>query len=270
MSGKKSKQQGSSFEYRIRDWFRNREGWFAERNPLSGASEQISESVGKHDVRAWNNKSIFLQVEAKKRTRVKDPKKRRQIEVMKEWIDKIDFNNDEILVIGFDRTEPYVLITTDRFFKILGRSYSIEYNKDNSYGGSTQFVLKQSNLEDEYYHLWWKAFDEHYTMLTLEKFITLRETIRLDEEKELSIEELIKRCTDIEKLKEIENERLEELSYTQKRLLYQKFEQLESDSFINPLAHAQSQFWLDDAFICTCPHCSEKITTKDLRNSNQE
>jgi len=71
---------GKNAEYRLRDWLRAREGWKAERNPLSGASEQIEEELGKHDIRAWNDDlRIFLQLENKK-TMIK--KKNKDVKMM--------------------------------------------------------------------------------------------------------------------------------------------------------------------------------------------
>jgi len=265
--GKKNKSIGNSFEYRIRDWFKKRDGWQSERNPLSGASEQFTNAVGKHDVRAWKD-SIFLQIEAKKRSRTKDPKKRHQIEIMKEWIDKIDFDKDEILVIGFDRSDLYTLIPTKRLEKILGREIALKEDI-STYSGGTQFVIKLKDLEEnEYSHVYWKPFDIHYSLLSLDKFITLRETINLEDE--ITIEDKIKRCTSIDQIKNLEKEELENLSYGQKKLLYQKFETLENGLQINPFARATDQFWLDDAFLLVCPHCNEKITKKHLKKEEEQ
>lgn len=264
MGGSKSKNAGNSYEYRVANWFANRPGWNGLRNPLSGASEQISESVGKHDVRAWHNAlPIFLQIECKKRTRVRDEKKRSQIEIKKEWIDKINFAVDEILVVSTDRSDMYVFIPTKRFFTILGRSFELTYDKSQIYSGDKQFVFKRESVDesvDKRYYLQWMG--EAWTVLLLEEFVTLRETANLDDK--LSIEDQIKRLVTLEKAQEFEKLNLPDLNYNQKRLLYSKLQELESGTLVNPIAHSNDQFWLDDAFVLACPHCSEKITKKDL------
>lgn len=111
---KLSKTRGTGYEYRIRDWFRNEKeskdkptGWEAERNSLSREEKSFGETVAKHDVKAWkdiNDKDrIFLQIEAKKTG--KDVHT-----IQKEWIDKIDFASDELLVIALNRTAHYAVI----------------------------------------------------------------------------------------------------------------------------------------------------------------
>ena len=109
MGKSKNKNLGTSFEYRAVNWFQAREGWKSIRIPLSGSSDSITESIGGHDVKAWHeNRSIFLIVECKKRSRVKDEKKRNQIEIKKEWIDKLQYQKDEILVVATDRSDMYI------------------------------------------------------------------------------------------------------------------------------------------------------------------
>lgn len=260
--GKRVKQQGTAFEYRVRDWFLKRAGWEAERNPLSGASDQISEGLGKHDVRAWNDQ-LFFEIECKKRTRTKDPKKRSQIEVQKDWIEKINFNKDEFLCIGFDRSDLYVIISTKRFEEILGRKVNTSYDKDNTFTGKSQFVFRADYFEKgPRVHLWWvDVKDQYFTALTLEDFVTLRETATLHDA--LSLEEQIKRINNLEKLQTFELENLAQMNHTQKKLLYQKYEFLEMG--LNPKYVADAQYWNTDAFICICPGCEMKITASQLK-----
>lgn len=264
---KNAKRIGNAFEYRVADWFDGKPGWFGLRNPLSGASEQIKNAVSKHDVRAWNEQlNIFLQIECKKRSKnAKDAKKSDSIEIKKEWIDKLDFENDELLVFATNRSPIYVFIPTARFFLLLGRSYTIEYDKHHHFKGEKQFVLYRELVDtakDQRFHLVWNQ--EPWTILLLEDFLMLRETAKI--ELSLSIEEQIKRLTTLENALTFEKNNLTTLNYKQKSLLYSKIHQLESDGFVNPIVHAESQFWLDDAFILVCPHCSEKITKKDLES----
>lgn len=90
----------------------------------------------------------------------------------------------------------------------------------------------------------------------------LRETTIVDVV--LTFADHVMRATTIERLLELEQEATD-VSYREKRLLYQKFEELESGHFINPIAHANSQFWMGgNAFICICPHCEQAIHSSDL------
>jgi hypothetical protein len=260
MSGSKSKRAGSSYEYRIRNWFIEK-GWSSKRIALSGAVEDI----GRHDVHAWKN-DIYLVIEAKKRTKVADIKKRSQIEIKKEWIDKILFDKDELLVVATDNSPHYAVLPIKRFFQILGRRLEISYDKSNSYSGDKQFVFKRELVDesiDKRYHLQWLG--EGWIILLLEEFVTLRETATLEDN--LSHEEKIQRLSTYEKAQEYEKLYLQDLNYRQKYLLYSKLEQLESGEMINPLAHANEQFWLKDgeAYVVTCPHCDTNIYKKDLK-----
>lgn len=269
--GKAAKVRGTSFEYRVRNWFNMQAGWQSERNPLSGASEQIKETVAKHDVRAWHTaKSIFLQIETKKRGKSKNSKRGQQMEIMREWIEKIDFTKDELLVIGLDRSDLYAVVPTERYFQLLGLTYDITYTKDNTYAGQTQFLFKLVDLQDDLYHIKWECADfcEYYTIFPLERFVVLRETITL--EMTLTFADRVMRAMTVDELKNLEQE-VGSQTYKDKRLLYQKFEELESGQFINPVAHAQAQFWMGgDAFICICPHCEQPIHRADLSGTQED
>lgn len=264
MGKSKNKSIGNAFEYRIAKWFSDREGWNGLRNPLSGASEQINTSISKHDVRAWhNNLPIFLQIEAKKRSKVADEKRRNSIEIKKEWIDKLDFFKDEILVVATDRSDLYVFVPLKRFFQVLGRSYEVNYDQDQIYTGEKQFVFKREAVDStplKRYHLQW--LEKDWIILMLDEFITLRETANIQDD--LTLEEQIKRLSTLDSARNFEKIHLSDLDYKQKSLLYAKLDQLENGSHVNPIYHAQEQFWLDDAFIIVCPFCAKKITKKDL------
>lgn len=265
MGKSKNKNLGNSFEYRVANWFSDREGWSGLRNPLSGASEQVNTQISKHDVRAWHDSlPIFFQIECKKRSKVKDPKRRDSIEIKKEWIDKLDFNKDEILVVATDRSDLYVFIPTKRYFKVLGRSYQVEYEKDQSYSGDRQFLFKRENVDNnpqKKYHLRW--IEKEWVILLLDEFVTLRETS--DIEDDLSFEDRIKRLNTLEGAQNFEKLNVSSLSNKEKSLMYAKLDQLEHGGKINPIIYAQEQFWMgDDAFVLVCPHCSVKITKKDL------
>ena len=265
MTVNKGSKSGKVFEYRVANWFNQREGWQGARNPLSGASQQIVESISKHDVRAWNEKlSIFLQIEAKKKTGI-NKAKRNEIIVQQKWLDKIDFTKDEILVFATDRSDLYAFIPTTRFFQILGRQYRVEYSKENTYSGDSQFLMRREYVDDaaqKRYHLKWS--DKEYTVLMLDEFLTLRETVILDDD--LSFEDRIKRLTSLEKALVFEVNYWDHLSTPQRKLLYTKLTELESGQIINPLHLSEAQFWLEDSFVLVCPHCKEKITKKDLQS----
>lgn len=263
MTKNKSGRSGKAFEYRVANWFEKRDGWKGLRNPLSGASQQIVESISKHDVRAWNEGlSIFLQIEVKKKTGI-NKEKRDEIIIKQAWIEKIDFTKDELLVFATDRSDLYAFIPTCRFFQILKRSYCITYDKHNIFNGDSQFLLRREFVDSasmKRFHLKWNEIE--YTVLLLEDFITLRETTILDDD--LSMEDRIKRLTSLEKALKFEKDCLNKLTTTQKRLFYTKLEELESGQILNPVYLSQQQFWLTDSFVLVCPHCSTKITKQDL------
>lgn len=111
---KLSKTRGTGYEYRIAKWFSNEKqtdskpkGWEAERNSLSREEKSFGKTTAKHDVKAWKDvdeyNRIFLQIEAKKTA--KDIHT-----IQKEWIDKIDFKKDELLVIALNRTAHYAVL----------------------------------------------------------------------------------------------------------------------------------------------------------------
>jgi len=263
MGKSKNKNLGTSYEYRVVEWFKSREGWNSQRIPLSGASQAVTDSIGGHDVKAWKE-NILLTIECKKRSRVADIKRRDSIEIKKEWVNKLDFNKDEILVVSTDRSDLYVFIPTERFFKVLGRSYVVEYTKDQVYSGDKQFVFKRASVDDSLdkrFHLKW--MEQEWIILLLDEFVSLRETANISDE--LSFQDQIKRLNTLESALSFEKLNLAQITNKEKSLLYAKIDQLESGSIINPLVYAKEQFWLgEEAFVLVCPHCSKKIVKKDL------
>ena len=264
------KNRGTSYEYRVADWFQARKKWSGRRIPLSGASAQIEESVGRHDVRTWHDDlPIFLQIECKKRGTTKKKVNQNQMEIQSIWIDKLEWYKDELLVFATNRSPHYAFLPLKRFFQILGRKYDISYDKKNTYNGAKQFALKRELIdeaEDKRFHLKWR--EQEYVALYLEDFVELRETADLHDE--LSFEDIIKRLTSLERGVEFEKLNLDELDYKQKRLLYSKLEELKSGTLISPMKHAQEQFWMEeDAFILNCPFCKENVRTKDLKKGEE-
>jgi predicted nucleic acid-binding protein len=112
-----SKQRGYGLEYKIVNWFNNEEkrvdwplGWESERNTLSREEKKFGVTTAKHDVKALKcltDGAIFLQLEAKKTGKELHT-------IQKQWIDKINFHNDELLVIAFSRSENFAVIDIER------------------------------------------------------------------------------------------------------------------------------------------------------------
>ena len=136
--GKRSKTIGDGFEYRVRDWFRT-QGWSSERNPLSGASEQLKKLVAKHDVRASKN-GLFLQLECKKTNNTQKHKLQRI------WYEKVDFTNDEFIVFGFGRSPIYCCIPLEIYRELHPNICSIPRYIAK---GTAQFTFHRQWLEDE-------------------------------------------------------------------------------------------------------------------------
>lgn len=264
MSGNTNKLKGSSYEYRIRDWFIAR-GYGSKRIALSGAVQEI----GRHDVHAWKD-DLYLIIEAKKRTKTSDPKKHNQIEIKLDWTEKILWNKDEFLVFATLRSPHYCMVPTKRFFEVLGRSYDILYDKKNTFKGDKQFLFKREYIEeapDQRFHVQWGKRKDLYTICMLEEYVTLRETANLVDE--ISIEDKIRRLQTIETALEFEKLYLEELDYKEKKLLYAKLDHLENDVMMNPVATAESQFWMSDAWVLNCPHCEKSIRKDDLTKKKE-
>lgn len=262
---KRSKQRGTSYEVRITNWFKELPGWDALRIPLSGASSSITQHIGGHDVKAWNEKkSITLIVEAKKRGTVKDDKRCNEMEIKKEWIDKIDFDKDEVLVFATQRSPHYALIPLKRFFQILGRKFLVDYNKEQIFKGKGQFLFKRESFEKhgDYYHINWA--EAPYVIMLLEKFVVLRETSNLVTH--LPLEDQIRNIQTLEQGKIFEQTNLEDLNYREKKMLYEKLDFLENGGFLNPLFHAKEQWYNQSAFVCICPHCEQKILKSDFES----
>jgi hypothetical protein len=265
--GARVKRAGTSAEYAVANWFCKRENWEAKRNILSGASQQFCETVSKHDCRAWHKTlPIFLQIEVKKKTGIGN--KPNEIIVQNEWIEKIDFSKDELLVISTNRSPLWAFLPADRYFQILGRKYNVEYTSNQIFKGKSQFLFKREYIEncDNKFHLLWD--NKPYIVLLLEDFVMLRETANINDN--LTMEEQIIRLNSLEKA--IQFEQLNQsLTYHEKSLLYNKMDQLDQGIFTNPIAKADQQWWLSDdqKYILTCPHCKQQVTKQDLTSKNE-
>lgn len=258
--GKKVKARGTSYEYRIRGWFKDR-GWQSERNNLSGASTQISELIAKHDVRASNN-GIFLQIEAKKTANKEKHKLQRK------WITGLDFTNDEFLVFAFGRSDHYVLISRSYYVSLAGE----ENTPDVRYTarGDSQFTFHKAWVQDEDpMGFLWETHGELYVVTNLDDFITLIE--KRGPLKALDPLSYISSATSVADLVEWYKENKHRLTNKEKCLYYGKLHRLEYNitDEASPEFIATTQWWRDtsDDVICKCPHCQELITHGQMKES---
>ncbi len=161
---------GKGYEYRVKKWF-IAHNWKSERNPLSGASQQISSELGKHDVRSWREDlRIFLQIECKKTN-----KKANTINVKQDWFDKIDFGNDEFLCFSYKNClEHFCLMPTNVIDKIMP---NLNKTKEiYSPVGKKQFIMKREWLEKKPNQAFVLMFNnKEYSIVNLEEFINARE-----------------------------------------------------------------------------------------------
>lgn len=242
---------GKGYEYRVRNWFVDK-GWKAERNPLSGASDQIEEELGKHDVRAWRDDlNIFLQIECKK-TMIKKKNKAGEdddtLVVQKEWLDKINFDNDEFLVFSFNRClQHFAYMTQEAAERIIGslnmkKSEPFEARGDKGYGFKREWLEGKPELIFVS-----KFMDKTWYAMDLEVFINARETCKIAT-KATSFEEQIKVIQKVDVLKELFTTEGSTWNTRQLRLYYSKLERLESgkDNAYNPSFIKDGQFWLDE------------------------
>ena len=242
---------GKDYEYRVKQWFIDK-GWKAERNPLSGASDQIEEQLGKHDVRAWKEDlNIFLQIECKKtmqKKKTKDGQDDDTLVIEKEWLDKIDFTNDEFLVFSYNRCQQhFAFMPKEESDKILT---NVQLKQTPLYEprGDSGFGFKRAWLEDKQDTIYTVKFlDRVWHAMDLGVFIDAREKSKIPT-KATSFDEKIKTIHSIDVLKELFTTESATWTTKQLRLYYSKLERLESgkDNAYNPTFIKDSQFWLDE------------------------
>jgi len=163
---------GRNYEYRVRDWFTD-QGWKAERNPLSGASEQIVTELGKHDIRTWREDlKIFLQVECKKTS-----KKDNKLNLEQEWLDKIDFAKDEFLCFSYKNCKEHFGLTTEEVAMKIFQDRDMDLTDDvYSPKGKKQCVMKRVWFEKKPAQLFQIKFNKKmYYIFNLEVFLKARE-----------------------------------------------------------------------------------------------
>lgn len=184
---KLSKTRGTGYEYRIRDYFRNEKqkstqplGWEAERNSLSREEKSFGKTTAKHDVKAWKDindtERIFLQIEAKKTA--KDIHT-----IQKEWIDKIDFTSDELLVIALNRTGHFAVIDLTTMPELAGEGDSGEFIKKASKvvkcRGKRSVRIHKKDVEAATLQapmiLSWENIEREFIIFPLYDYVQLRE-----------------------------------------------------------------------------------------------
>lgn len=234
---------GKSAEYRLRDWFRER-GWNAERNPLSGASKQVTEEMGKHDVRAWKG-DIFLQIENKKTN-----KESESLTIQQVWLDKINFDNDELFCFTFKGCRQHFCLFPkrigDAIFKdvVLDKASSV-YKPS----GSSGFGYKREWLENKPKYCSQVMFNNvHYYVVDLELYVENREKFNGNNADSKGFVEQVKALHDAEKLKKLYRENETKLTTREKRIFYGKLERVENGKFnsVDATTMQESQFWLDN------------------------
>ena len=261
--GKTAKCRGTSYEYRVRNWF-CAHGWDAERNALSGASQQISDALGKHDVRAQKGR-IFLQIECKK-TGVREIHK-----VQREWFDKINFNNDEFLVLAFSKSPHYIMMPASIYKEVFPNFY-LEQARYTIKGG-TVFGLHRSWLDaEDPMTLFWEQYDTFYVITNLETFIPALE--KRGPLQRLSFIDVIKMSKSAEELAAWYQNTRHRLTNYEKSLYYAKLHRLENNIVEDPSKDFVSsvQWWRDTSkdFVLQCPHCNATINREDVAEDKAE
>lgn len=242
---------GKDYEYRLRNWFVDK-GWKAERNPLSGASDQIEEQLGKHDVRAWREDlNIFLQIECKKtmkKKKTKDGQDDDTLVIQKEWLDKINFDNDEFLVFSYNRCQQHFAFMTKEASEKFLNSSKMRLTPAYEPRGDVGFGFKREWLEDKKDVIHVSNFDgKTWYAMDLEVFIDARAESKIPT-KATSFDEQIKTINNINALTELFKAESANWKTRELRLYYSKLERLESgkDNMYNPTFIKDSQFWLDE------------------------
>lgn len=260
--GRKPKARGTAFEYKIRNWFNEREGWTAERVLLSGAVKQAADEIGKNDVKARHESGIFLQLECKKTAQHDEHV------ILWEWIEKIDFDNDEFLVFAFGRSKSYVLVRQEDYAEV--DENFIPDAPEFVASGATRFKCKRQWLEEVIpLTVLWKPHKKMFVLTELEPYIEKLEV--RGPLKTLKPLETIKAADDMVKLRDWYGENKQRLTSYERSLYYAKLHRLENDIPDRPTNQyvASVQWWRDTSedFIMKCPHCDQVITNKDLQDS---
>jgi hypothetical protein len=103
--GKLAKTRGTTFEYRVRNWFK-RCGFKALRVPASGASQAM-----KGDIEVELHDGSKMYIEAKRRTN--------GYSELMGWIRESKSKGVYTIVLGVGREKPLVVVEIDRFIELL-------------------------------------------------------------------------------------------------------------------------------------------------------
>lgn len=253
--GKKPKSRGNAYEYRVAKFFNDREGWDAKRVLLSGAVKHASDQLGKHDVTTRHITGIFLQIECKK-TAESDSH-----QLKWEWIEKIDFSNDEFLVFAFGRSGHYVL-TEKPIYDTLAPTIGVHLEAK----GQRQYRLYKKELTDRRETvLFWEPHNKYYVITDLDTLIN-----HLEKRGPLSTldpVDVIKSSESIGELEDWFKDNHNRLTNYEKSLYYDKLYRLENG--IDEISReyiVEAQWWRNtsDDFIMKCPHCESDITHQQL------
>ena len=243
---------GKSYEYRVVDFF-VKKGWFSKRNPLSGASEQIEQELGKHDVRAWRDDlGIFLQIECKKTSISKKNSAGQDddtLGVEKKWLDKIDFNNDEFLVFSYNRCQQHFCFMPKEIAEKILAKTKMKLLPTHQPSGDKIFGFKREWIEGKQKEICVIEFiGKTWYALDLEEFLFARERYGGPTQAN-SFSDKIKVINDIKKLKDIFAKEEASLTTRDKRIYYSKLERLESGTInsYNPDFIKEGQWWLDES-----------------------
>ncbi len=266
--GRASKSRGTSYEYRVRDWFNARPNWSAERIILSGAVKSIADELGKNDVKAQHQNGTFLQIECKKTG------DHEEHVIQWAWLEKIDFTNDEFLVFAFGRSDHYVLVKQEIYAE-LDKKF-IPSAPNFTAEGDTRFKVKREWFVELPVTVFWSTHNQMFVVTTLDRYVELLEA--RGPLKTLQPIEVIKAATAIEPLIAWYKEFKHRLTSYERSLYYAKLHRLENDIDDKPTAEfiATNQWWRDTSqdFVMQCPHCKETITHQQLqiqkeKNDNQ-
>lgn len=261
--GRASKSRGTSYEYRVRDWFNARPNWTATRIILSGAVKSVVDELGKNDVTARHQSGIFLQIECKKTG------DHEEHIILWDWLEKLDFTNDEFLVFAFGRSDHYVLVKQEIYAEI-DKGF-IPGAPNFIAEGDTRFKVKRQWFDILPVTILWSTHNQMFVVTTLTQYTELLE--KRGPLKTLQPIEVIKAATEIEPLKAWYKEFKHRFTSYERSLYYAKLHRIENGIDDKPTAEfiAANQWWRDTSqdFIMRCPHCDKIITNEQLkRNDN--
>jgi hypothetical protein len=219
-----------------------KKGWKAERNPLSGASDQIEEELGKHDVRCWKEEmKIFLQLECKKTNHES------VLDIKKEWIDKIDFYNDEFLVFSYMRCQQHFAFMPADVLDEIVEKMKLKKSETFEPRGEVLFGCKREWIEGKLDTVFVVSFlGKLWYIIDLDIYIDAREKLNI-ETKSTTVADKIKSINTVKELKALKDTEGAAWGTKALKAYYNKLDRLESgDVSYNPDFIKTSQWWLPE------------------------